>query len=144
PDGLYGALPRGAQWTAGPDPAGNPKDFVPGPDAYVFDIAEWRWDKQLWIRATTNSAGKLAGFGLVLGLSDGRHKDAAEVWEHDGRGGPTLKGRQEWTIPPGHPTRELALVSLGEPTTQVLRKLEQCFGYEPKAHPALPDKSAEI
>ena len=29
-----------------------------------------------------------------------------------------------------------------EPTTRVLRKLEQCFGYEPLAHPALPDKTA--
>jgi hypothetical protein len=142
-EGLYGELPRGARWTGGPDPAGDPEDFVPGPEAYVFDIVEWRWDKQIWIRATTNSAGKLAGFGLVLGLSDGEHKDAVEVWEHIERG-PVLKGRHEWTIPRGHPTRELALVSHGEQTTQVLRKLEQCFGYEPRAHPALPDKTAVI
>lgn len=26
----------------------------------------------------------------------------------------------------------------------MLRRLEQCFGYEPHAHPALPDKSAMI
>ena len=55
-----------------------------------------------------------------------------------------MKERQEWTIPRGHPTRELALVSRGEQTTQVLRKVEQCFGYEPFAHPALPDKTAVI
>jgi hypothetical protein len=53
-----------------------------------------------------------------------------------------LKERQEWTIPLGHPTRELVLVSRGEQTTRVLRKLEQCFGYEPRAHPAWPDKAA--
>lgn len=74
----------------------------------------------------------------------GEKTDAVEVWEHRGRKGPILKGRHEWTIPRGHPTRDLALVSHGEETTQVLRKLEQCFGYEPLAHPALPDKTALI
>jgi hypothetical protein len=142
-EGLYGELPRGARWLGGPDPAGNPEYFIPDSEAYVFDIAEWRWDKQLWIEATTNSAGNVAGFGVVLGLSDGGNTDAAEVWEQ-GRRGPILKERQEWTIPRGHPTRELVLVSHGEQTTQVLRKLEQCFGYEPLAHPALPDKTAVI
>ncbi|MFX9077431.1 hypothetical protein ABTN32_20445, partial [Acinetobacter baumannii] len=44
PEGLYGALPKGAIWTAGADPAGNPVDFIPGPEAYVFDIVKWRWD----------------------------------------------------------------------------------------------------
>ena len=58
----------------GADPAGAPEDFIPGSKAYVFDIAAWRWDKHLWIEATTNSAGNLAGFGLVLGLSDGARK----------------------------------------------------------------------
>lgn len=47
PEGLYGGLPKGASWEGGPDPAGNPEDFIPEPDAYVFDIAEWRWDQQL-------------------------------------------------------------------------------------------------
>jgi hypothetical protein len=144
PEGLYGELPRGARWVGGPDPTGDPKDFIPGPEAYVFDIAEWRWDQQLWIGATTNSAGNLAGFGLVLGLSDGGKTDAVEVWEHKGSRGPVLKERQEWTIPLGHPTRELALISHGEQTTQLLRKLEQCFGYLPFSHPALPDKTAVI
>lgn len=144
PEGLYGELPRGARWVGGADPAGDPGDFIPASDAYVFDITEWRWDKQLWIDATTNSAGSLAGFGLVLGLSDGGNTDAVEVWEQKGSRGPVLKERQEWTIPRGHPTRELALVSHGEQTTQVLRKLEQCFGYAPFAHPALPDKTAVI
>lgn len=139
PEGLYGELPKGARWVGGTDPAGDPEDFIPGSEAYVFDIAEWRWDKQLWIDATTNSAGSLAGFGLVLGLSDGGNTDAVEVWEK-GRRGPILKERQEWIIPRGHPTRELALVSHGERTTQVLRKLERCFGYEPLAHPALPKR----
>jgi hypothetical protein len=143
PEGLYGQLPKGARWTSGADPAGDPEDFIPGPEAYVFDIAEWRWDRHLWIGATTHSSGNLAGFGLVLGLSDGGCTDAAEVWESGSRG-PVLKGRQEWTIPRGHPTRELALISHGEQTTQVLRKLEQCFGYKPFAHPALPDKTAMI
>lgn len=143
PEGLYGELPKRAHWVGGPDPAGKPEYFIPGSEAYVFDIAEWRWDKQLWIHATTNSAGNLAGFGLVLGLSDGGNTDAVEVWEQ-GLRGPILKERQEWTIPRGHPTRELVLVSHGEQTTQVLRKLEQCFGYEPLAHPALPDKTAMI
>jgi hypothetical protein len=142
PEGLYGGLPKGTRWGIGADPAGASEDFIPRSEAYVFDIAEWRWDKQLWIDATTNSAGNLAGFGLVLGLSDGGNTDAVEVWEHGPRRGPILKERQEWTIPRGHPTRELALVSHGEKTTQVLRKLEQCFGYEPHAHPALPDKTA--
>jgi hypothetical protein len=122
PEGLYGALLKGARWVGGADPAGDPEGFIPGSEAYVFDIAEWRWDKQLWIDATTNSAGNLAGFGLVLGLSDGKNTDAVEVWEHKGRRGAILKERQEWTIPRGHPTRELALVSHGEQTTQVLHK----------------------
>ncbi|HLH88930.1 MAG TPA: hypothetical protein VKX28_10760 [Xanthobacteraceae bacterium] len=102
-----------------------------------------KWDKHLWIDATTNSAGNLAGFTLLLGLSDGGKTDAVEVWE-SGHHGPILKERQQWTIPLGHPTRELALVSRGEQTTRVLRRLEQCFGYEPRAHPALPDKTAVI
>jgi|SRR5580692_7620595 hypothetical protein len=144
PEGLYGGLPKRARWVGGADPAGDPESFIPGPEAYVFDIAEWRWDKHLWIEATTNSAGSLAGFGLLLGLSDGGKTDAVEVWEQNARRGPILKERQEWTIPRGHPTRELALVSRGEQTTQVLRKLEQCFGYAPLAHPALPDKTAVI
>jgi hypothetical protein len=143
PEGLYGELPRGARWTGGEaDPAGAPEDFIPGSEAYVFDIVEWKWDEQLWIAATTSSAGKLEGFGLVLTLSDGGNTDAAEVWRHEGSRGLVLKESQEWTIPRGHPTQELALVSHGEPTTRVLRKLEQCFGYEPLAHPALPDKTA--
>jgi len=139
PEGLYGALPRGARWIGEADPAGDPEHFIPGPEAYVFDIVKWRWDKQLWV---ATSAGNLAGFGLILGLSDGGNTDAVEVWEHKGSRGPVLKGRQEWTIPRGHPTRELALFSCGAQTTQVLRKLEQCFGYEPLSHPALPDKTA--
>jgi hypothetical protein len=143
PEGLYGELPKGARWADGADPAGAPEDFIPGSEAYVFDIAEWRWDEQLWIIVTNNSAGNLAGFGLVLGLSDGGNTDAVEVWGM-GPGGPILKERQEWTIPRGHPTRELVLVSHGEKTTQVLRKVEQCFGYEPLAHPALPDKTAVL
>jgi hypothetical protein len=141
PEGLYGELPRGARWVGGADPAGNPEDFIPESEAYVFDISEWRWDQQLWIDATTSSSGNLAGFGLVLGLSDGGHKDAVEVWEN-GANGPILKERQEWTVPRGHPTRELVLVSRGEQTTQMLRKLERCFGYEPLSHPAWPDKTA--
>ena len=36
------------------------------------------------------------------------------------------------------------LVSHGERTTELLRTLEQCFGYEPLAHPALPDNTAVI
>jgi hypothetical protein len=142
PEGLYGALPRGARWMGAADPAGDPEDFIPGPEAYVFDIVKWRWDKQLWIDAATNSAGNLAGFGLVLGLSDGGNTEAVEIWKQEGSRGPVVKERQEWTIPRGHPTRELALLSYGEQTTQVLRKLEQCFGYEPLSHPALPDKTA--
>ena len=127
----------------GADPAGAPEHFIPESDAYVFDIAEWKWDAQLWIAATTRSAGNEAGFGLVLVLSDGERTDAAELWEQGSRG-PVLKERQEWTIPRGHPTRELALVSHGDPTTRVLRTLEQCFGYEQMSHPALPDKTVII
>jgi hypothetical protein len=55
-----------------------------------------------------------------------------------------LKERQECTIPRGHPTRGLVLVSHGEQTTKVFRKLEQSFGYEPFAHPAFPVKTAVI
>src|SRR5262245_62096343 len=128
PAGLYGELPRGAVWAGGADPAGDPEEFIPGPEAYVFDIVKWKWGEQLWIEAATNSAGNLAGFGLVIGLSDGAATDAVERWEHKGRRGLILKERQQWTIPRGHPTREAALVSHGEQTTQVLRKLEQCFG----------------
>jgi hypothetical protein len=142
--GLYGELPRGAYWTGGADPAGDPAKFIPDSESYVFDISEWRWDEQLWIEAATISGGGVAGFGLVLGLSDGTTTDAAESWEHKGRQGLVLKERQEWTIPRGHPTRQLVLVSHGEKTTEVLRKLEQCFGYEPFAHPALPDKTAVL
>ncbi|MGO4716645.1 hypothetical protein [Bradyrhizobium sp. 2TAF24] len=144
PEGLYGELPRGAHWVGGADPAGPPQHFTPTSEALVFDIAEWKWDAQLWIAATATLAGDTAGFGLVLGLSDGSHTDAVEVWEHKGRAGPALKERQEWTIPRGHPTREMALVSHGEQTTRVLRRLEQCFGYEPHPHSALPDKTAVI
>jgi hypothetical protein len=144
PEGLYGAMPKGASWAGGPDPAGKPEDFIPGPEAYVFDIVKWRWDEQFWIDAANNSAGNLAGFGLVLGLSNGANTDAVELWEQKGSRGPVLKERQEWTIPRGHPTREAALVSYGEQTTQVLRTLEQCFGFEPRSHPALPDKTAVV
>lgn len=142
-EGLYGALPRGAQWVGGADPAGAPEDFVPETGAYVFHVSEWKWDKQLWIEVANQSAGGPAGFGLVLALSDGTSTDAAERWEQGSRG-PVLKERQELTIPRGHPTRELALVSHGEATTRVLRTLEQCFGYQPMSHPALPDKTAVI
>ena len=144
PDGLYGLLPKGARWDLGADPAGNPADFVPEPGVYVFDIVEWQWDEYLRIAAKTTSNGKAAGFSLFLGLSDGGKTDAVEVWEVKGSRGPVLTERQEWTIPRGHPTRELALVSHGEQTTQVLRKLEQCFGYEPHEHQALPDRTAII
>lgn len=142
PEGLYGQLPRRAIWTGGADPAGDPADFIPGSDAYVFDIVEWSWDKVLRISAATTSAGSLAGFGLLLGLSDGGYTDAAEVWQPRVGRDPILKESQEWTVPRGHPTREVVLVSHGEPTTQVLRNLERCFGYEPLAHPALPDNTA--
>ncbi|GLH81976.1 hypothetical protein SSBR45G_68850 [Bradyrhizobium sp. SSBR45G] len=142
PEGLYGAMPRGSRWQPGPDPAGNPDEFVPGPDAWVFDIKEWRWDKNLWIEVESDTADGPAGFGLVLGLSNGAHTDAVESWEFDGRGAPVRKAREEWTIPLGHPTRELALVSHGDRTTRVLRRLEQCFGFAPQTRPALPDKSA--
>lgn len=80
----------------------------------------------------------------MLGLSDGSQTDSAEAWKIDGRGTPTLEDRQQWTIPRGHPTRELVLISHGERTTRILRKLEQCFGYEPLAHPALPDKTVQV
>jgi len=142
PEGLYGQLPRGARWVGGPDPAGDPAKFVPESDAYVFDIAEWRWEQHLWITARTRSTGSQAGFGLVLELSDGTSTDAVELWTQGPRNRPMLKERQEWVIPRGHPTRQLALISHGEPTTQVLRKLEQCFGQQPLTHPALPDKTA--
>lgn len=143
PEGLYGALPKGASWAGGPGPEGNPEDFIPEPGAYVFDIVKWRWDEQLWLDAATDSDGKTAGFGLLLALSNGTHTDAVEIWRQKGRG-PVLKERQEWTIPRGHPTREVALVSYGEQTTELLRKLEQCFEFEPRSHPALPDKTAVI
>ncbi|MGJ4945980.1 hypothetical protein ACQR1W_35825 [Bradyrhizobium sp. HKCCYLS1011] len=136
-------MPRGSRWRLGPDPAGDPQEFVPGSDAYVFDITEWRWNENLWIEVANNSAGDPAGFGLVLGLSNGEHKDAAESWELKS-GRPVLTGREEWTIPHGHPTRELALVSHGDRTTRVLRRLEQCFGFEPHARPAWPDKQTLI
>jgi len=141
-EGLYGDIGRGARWTGGPDPAGDPELFLPDSASYVFDIVEWRWDEQLWIEVSTHSDDEAAGFGLVIGLSDGTKTDAAESWEHKPGRGPVLVDRQEWTIPRGHPTREIVLVSHGEPTTRVLRKLEQCFGFEPHAHPALPEKSA--
>ena len=137
-EGLYGALPRGARWTGGPDPAGDPGNFIPRPGDYVFDISGWRWEDQLWIEATTGAAG----FGLVVGLSDGSATGGVEIWRGDGSGGQILKETQEWTIPRGLPTQELVLVSHGERTTQILRTLERCFGFEPLAHPALPDKTA--
>lgn len=144
PDGLYGQLPRRARWVGGPDPAGTPEDFVPDSGAYVFDIVEWKWDRMLLIHAATHSGGNPAGFGLLLGLSDGTKTDSVEIWEQRAGGSPFLKERQEWTIPRGHPTRELALISHGEQTTQVLRTLERCFGYQPLTHPALPAKTALI
>ncbi|MES2196778.1 MAG: hypothetical protein V4517_20335 [Pseudomonadota bacterium] len=142
PEGLYGKLPGGARWTGGPDPAGDPGNFIPRPGDYVFDISEWRWEEQLWIEATTGAAGDVAGFGLVVGVSDGSATGGAELWQNDGRGGQIYKETQEWIIPRGLPTQELVLVSHGERTTRVLRTLERCFGYEPLAHPALPDKTA--
>lgn len=144
PEGLYGELPKGEHWGLGPDPAGAPEEFVPGSNAYVFDISELRWDKHLWIDATADSAGTLAGFSLLFGLSDGTNTDAVEVWDQKPGRGPVLKARQEWTIPRGHPTRELALISRGEQTTQILRNVEQCFGEKPTALPALPENTAII
>jgi hypothetical protein len=135
-------LPKGACWNLGPDPAGRPEDFVPDSESHVFDIVEWRWDEIISIAASDKSAETAAGFSIVFGLSDGSKTDAVEVWADGGRRGPVLKARNEWTIRPGHPTRELVLVSHGDATTGVLRRLEQCFGYEPLAHPALPEKTA--
>lgn len=139
-EGLYGKLPRGARWTGGPDPAGDPKNFIPRPGDYVFDISEWEWEEQLWIEATAGAAG----FGLIVALSDGSATGGAELWQNDGSGGQVFKETQEWSIPRGLPTHELLLVSQGERTTQVIRTLELCFGYEPLAHPALPDKTAVL
>lgn len=139
-EGLYGKLPRGARWTGGPDPAGDPKNFIPRPGDYVFDISEWEWEEQLWIEATAGAAG----FGLIVALSDGSATGGAELWQNDGSGGQVFKETQEWSIPRGLPTQELLLVSQGERTTQVIRTLELCFGYEPLAHPALPDKTAVL
>jgi hypothetical protein len=45
PEGLCGALPRAARWVGEADPAGDPEDFIPGSEAYVFDIVKWRWDQ---------------------------------------------------------------------------------------------------
>ena len=137
-EGLYGKLPRRALWKGGPDPAGDPSNFIPRPGDYVFDISEWRWEEQLCVEATAGAAG----FGFVVGMSDGSATGGAELWDIDGSGRQIFKEAQEWTIPRGLPTQELSLVSHGERTTQLLRTLELCFGYEPLAHPALPDKTA--
>jgi hypothetical protein len=110
----------------------------------VFDIAELKWDKLLWIHATTHSGGSLAGFGLALVLSDGSATDAVEIWSQGGFLGRMRRKNYQWRIPRGHPTRELALVSGGEQTTEVLRRLVECFGYKPVPHPALPDKTAVL
>jgi hypothetical protein len=60
------------------------------------------------------------------------------------RNGPAPAEKQEWTIPLGHPTREIAFVSHGQPTTAVLRHLEKCFDCKPGSHHALPEKTAMV
>jgi hypothetical protein len=42
--------------------------------------------------------------------------------------GAVSRGELEWVIPKGYPTREVILASLGEPTTNLVRLLEECFG----------------
>jgi hypothetical protein len=126
--GVYSRLPKGAKWGPGPDPAGDPLKFVPGRGNLYFDLVEWGWQDHLKSAALIRSPDGLMGFGFLFALSDGSVMDGAESYSVTARGG-QLRDRQkvEWVIPKRHPTRRVTLISLGDPTTNLVRFLEKCF-----------------
>jgi hypothetical protein len=129
PEGLYGLLPKGAVWQLGPDPAGDPMLFVPQRGDLPLDIVEYeRSDEFLKAIALVRWKERPIGFGLFLPVSDGTRMDGVQTISMAAGGRPVPQGRLEWIIPKGHPTREVALTSLGEPTTNLVRLLEECFG----------------
>jgi hypothetical protein len=140
--GLYSRLPKGAKWGPGPDPAGDPIKFVPGRGDLYFDLVEWGWQDRLKSAALIRSPDGVMGFGFVLALSDGSTTDSAESYSLAAGSG-QLRDRQkvEWVIPKGHPTRLATLVSLGEPTTNLVRFLEKCFGLPNSGLAAIPGQS---
>ena len=143
PEGLYGSLPKGARWQLGPDPVGDPHLFVPAPNELAFDLVKWDWQSALKAVALVRWQDKLVGLGFVLGVSDGTAKDGAEQYGPK-QSKPSLTGKYEWTIPKGHPTREMFLESIGEPTSNLLALLEECFGQLPTGRSAPPANSGHI
>ena len=141
-DGIYGRLTKGAKWV-GPDPAGDPKRFVSEPRNLTFEIVKWDWQEALSVVAVATWREIPIGVGFVFGIADGTKKDSKETNSLE-KGNLTLKSRQEWTIPQGHPTREAALVSIGEPTSNLLTLLEGCFEERPTGRAALPANRAQL
>lgn len=139
-EGLYGALPKGARWTLGSDPAASPSLFVPEPGELAFDIVECEWDEKIFKAVVVANCGeRVVGFALVLPVSDGTITDGVDKISAGFNGQPVLHDRHEWIIPRGHPTRIATFVSLGEPTNNLVRLFEECFGMPATDRPAAPD-----
>ena len=144
PDGIYGVLPSGSSWESGTDPAGDPQRFVPEPDDLTFDLVDWEWQKFIKATALGSWRGKELGFMFLFVLSDGSHRDSVEIYKLGRSGKPELNQKREWLVPAGHPTREVALMSLGETTTNLVRRLEECFQYPATKHESIPAKNARV
>jgi hypothetical protein len=141
-DGVYSQIPKNAKWGLGPDPAGDPLKFVPGPGDLYFDVVDWGWGDVLKSAALIKSPDGLMGFGFIFELSDGTLRDRVEVQSLAHLTGKADDRKEiEWQIPKGHPTRRAYLASLGEPTTNLVRFVEKCFGLAGTALPAIPEKS---
>lgn len=118
PEGIHGLLPKGAVWQLGPDPAGDPKLFVPQRGDLAFDLVEYEWrNDAMRAVALVRWQERIVGFGFLLPVSDGTRVDAVEMVGMAAGGRPVPQGKLEWIIPQGHPTREVILASLGEPTS---------------------------
>ena len=142
-DGIYGRLPKGTS-VVGPDPLGDAQKFGPQAGDLILDLVEWNWDKVIdgtCKAPVSDTTSEQMGFRFLFGLSDGTHQDGVESCELR-NGQLVVTRRDKWTVPKGQLTRELALVSLGVPTTNLLRRLEACFGYARTDYVALPEMKA--
>lgn len=143
PEGVYGILPKDMNWGIGTDPAAvNAHSFIPTSADLVLDLVECEWrDDYLKAIGLTRWGDRILGFGILLPLSDGARVDSVQRMGLSRAGKAIDQGRVQWTIPKRHPTRELILVSLGEPTSNLLRLFESCFGFETTEREAIPANS---
>lgn len=125
-EGVYGQLPRGAKWV-GPDPIGNPELYTAERSSLGLDLVEWDYGPVIKGIALSRWEKRLVGFGFVFVLSDGTFEDGREIYTRNRYGKLVLESKQKWLVPKGHPTRELHLFSLGEPTNNLVRFVEGCF-----------------